>query len=140
MTTTTDIRTPVLTNSEPARTPRTRTRRPRPRRDLGVPPGLSAAFSRVEVHESVPESSRRAAQVLPYAVRIIELLQDQYDQPLDGSGGAFETILKEAVEDIYHPETLDTFAALATSTGFEVGYAVCWLLLASVKGRHGGAQ
>ena len=115
------------------RTP-TKARRFAPKREATAPCGLRAAFSLITLDSVKPTWATTAANaVYPHATRIVNTVLTSGDE------SAVINELENAVASLFPNLEGTPAVTTAQEAAFNVGFAVCWLLLTTVNG-NGAAR
>ena len=97
-----------------------------------LPAGLGDAFKLIAFEATSADAHRYASKVYPHAERIVSVLRTTES----GLDVAMEKELTAAALAMF-PQKLPQDAMtpeLAGEAGFHVGFAVCWLFMASING------
>lgn len=104
------------------------------------PAGLVAAFAMAKKHdETAIAAHSTAAEVYPIACEIISLLHARRDYAEETEGHQ-DLLIEKALERVMRKRYADVLVNhppsdyMASDVAFDVGFAVCWLLLTSVNG------
>lgn len=102
-----------------------------------VPPGLVAAFTLIRMDDDNMHNPPHAARhAYPYARKVINVLRGQFDEDTN-QDLLIEETLSEAAQRRYDdmsPDEVAESGALRGEVAFEVGFAVCWLLMTEMNG------
>lgn len=114
---------------------KTAARRTALRREV-VPIGLAHAFKLIGMDSQTPQAAESfASETYHHALTIIEHLHGRHT---DNNGLAIERELLEAARTILPTDRAEgdsaTNPALTAEAGFNVGFAVCWLMMAQING------
>jgi hypothetical protein len=105
---------------------------PRPRRApkhrlTSPPPGFSAALKLVRIDDLIPRDAE-VGLTYTYARRILDLLLNTSD------GQAVAKELERAADTLFPALDHSAVKAIASMSGFQVGFGVCWLLMTRLGG------
>jgi hypothetical protein len=95
----------------------------------GAPAGLRAAFAMMAL-DGVNRSAETATATYPHARRIVSAALTNGDE-----GAVVDELEAAAAAMFPNLENGDTPVSAAQEAAFNVGFAVCWLLLQAVNGK-----